>query len=865
MATRNLVPRNSGEGGVGKIQKAWATGVFDNLYFGGLLVSMDQNVRTTDDVEFASGNFTNGLTVNGVEITGLLGGGGTTIEQTLSGSAEFLFFSDVSDNNGITEKTFYQTPSTNLYLSGVTVASAADLRVELQWDGPNDDYMGEAYINDQKIPFQNIQELGSHTRRFIGYIDNFNAVGLNAITGRANNRTITLPLNELGAGPEATNIFIDSIENATAKPGELLGSTHLKQGDQINVYADFNTNDVSLIKVLNSGIAEEIGFTNYSLSNISGTYRATIPITVSSNNGSQGVAIQAINSFGSTGQAIRSDSFTHGSGTRDLDQTYPIISATDPTNYNGRSDGLREGESVILSNSISNWNSGTDFIQYTELDNLISINNKNLFETSKTVSYVSGIYNNSDNLTIYVYRTGNGATDTENVKIKIANGPVITGATVNQTASSATSPNIIGTGELKAGDTVESEVYIDGNGVSINDISISVLNNGLSDGSQTSYISSYTKTTLGDGSFKFIVPINVFGTLGDGSRDGSQTADFRARNNFSTTSDTFTSTNSAEINNASIPLVQISSVTYPASQQAIKSTESATVSNSVSNFDTISYSSPNSELTISNSTTFEANKNTDYLNGGYNIDGDGGVNNFKISATKLSNGATIESYKIVNIANTPLILSITNLASKLSSSAAGISDQFNLVSSQLMLSNPTLGTDSSQTNPSSLTQNSSGTGKNSNSYSITVTDSDTKGTFNWQVSATNLANISTTSISTNPTYTLEGFEERTIIASPTSLGAGLAPIGTTVSNVSNLNFENVSEGGTAANGGTIYTYQSYADGIQLNNTYDVNNKFTVCNSLGVTDTDGGFVFNLDKLNRSANTSVLNPATFIISE
>ena len=48
MATRNLVPRNSGEGSVGRLNKAWGTGVFDNLYFGGLMVSMDQNVRTTD-------------------------------------------------------------------------------------------------------------------------------------------------------------------------------------------------------------------------------------------------------------------------------------------------------------------------------------------------------------------------------------------------------------------------------------------------------------------------------------------------------------------------------------------------------------------------------------------------------------------------------------------------------------------------------------------------------------------------------------------------------------------------------------------------------------------------------------------------
>ena len=153
----------------------------------------------------------------------------------------------------------------------------------------------------------------------------------------------------------------------------------------------------------------------------------------------------------------------------------------------------------------------------------------------------------------------------------------------------------------------------------------------------------------------------------------------------------------------------------------------------------------------------------------------------------------------------------------------------------------------------------------SNAYSLEVTDSDTKGTFTWSVSAFNLAGIETTTIQTNPTYTLEGFTSRTISASPNSIGAGLADVGTTVTNANNITFENVSEGGTAPNGGTIYTYQSYADGIQLDNTYDLNNKFTVCNSSGVTDSDGDHVFNLDKLNRAANTSTSNPASFVISE
>ena len=127
--------------------------------------------------------------------------------------------------------------------------------------------------------------MGSGTRRFVGYIDNLNATGLNFITGEANGREIKLSVTELGGGPTPTNISIDEIENATPKPGELLGSTHLKEGDQINIYVDFNTSDVDLIKVHNFGLAKEIDFTNYQIQDINGTFRATIPVEISPRNG----------------------------------------------------------------------------------------------------------------------------------------------------------------------------------------------------------------------------------------------------------------------------------------------------------------------------------------------------------------------------------------------------------------------------------------------------------------------------------------------------------------------------------------------------------------------------------------------------
>jgi len=986
MGTRNLVPRNSGEGGIGKITRAWATGVFDNLYFGGLRVSMDQNIRTTDSVEFLSGNFVSGLTLDGVDVRTL----GGSISQIESGSAEFVFFSDVIDNDGVTNKNYNNTPNPNLYLSSVEVTSASNLKVEMQWDGPNGDYLGQASIEGQEIPLENIQQLGEHTRRFIGFLDNVNIEGKTQLSGEANGRSIILPITEAGGGPEAIEIRIDSIQNSTPKNGQNQGSSHLKQGDILNIYADFDTSDVDSIKVLESGLAEEINFTSYALTENNGIFTATIPITVSNIvNGSYGVSLQAVNAFGSTGKAVSSEVISNVSGTRPVDQDYPIISINNPTSYNGRSDGLREGESTTFSNSISNWNSSTDSILYTPSQD-VSINNPNSFESTKTVDYIQGIFNNSNNIEIFAVRSGNGAVDRKNAIVKIANGPQITGASLSSIASSATSPHSIGSSELKAGDIVESEVFIDGKGSSINDISLSVRNEGVSNGSQSSYNSNYNKSTLPDGSYKFTVPINVYGSIGSSTRDGNQPAAFIAKNNFNTLSDKFTTSDTATLNNGSIPHLNILGIDYPLNQSALKNSESATINFEKNNIDTlyiddsnlggagelnfstnsqfdneleyygnftvrtllnqpggvvtvtmtgpyaegaytnlrlnlINYGNPASVTTsgsmliinfpkrpagwpyvgpvidfinsqpnlsavassgvnlshsglqptsggtqtvsINTSPKVSSNgyalvkKEVSRLGGSYNIS----IDNFTLSGTKTSNGITIQLQDVVNIANAPLTLSINNLSLKLSSSPSGISDNFDLESSQLMLNTPTLTLDSSQSNQSTLTINSSGTGKTSNSYTITVSDSDTKGTFSWSVTATNLAGITTNSILTNPNYTLAGFSSRTVNASPNSLGAGLANIGTTVSNTSNVTFENVSEGGTAPNGGTIYTYQSYSDGIQLDNSYDVNNKFTICNSSGLTDSDGSFIFNLDKLNRSANTSTLNPASFVISE
>lgn len=872
MATRNLVPRNNGEGGVGKIGKAWATGVFENLIINGQNISLNQGLSNTDTVEFASGNFVDGLTINGVDVATVTG----KIDRIIDNSTEFAFFSNILSNTTAVEKTYYNTPTPEVYLSGVTVGSADDLKVYLQWDGPSDNYFGEASINGQSIPIENIQQLGEHTRRFEGYIEHLNLAGQSFISGQANNRSITIPLQELGGGPVPINISIDEIYNATPKFGQQLGESFLKEGDVVNAYIDFDTDDISSIKVHEYGLAKEIDFSSYNLENIDNFYRATIPIEVSDREGDLSIAIQATNSFGITGKLKESSDFLHNSGSRQTEQIYPNIFSTDPFSYNGRSDGLRSGENTTFSNSISNWVNGIDLINYTTLDENISIDNPQDFENFKTVNYQSGVYSDTENIQIYAHRKSNGATDTDYVTVKIANGPIIVSSLLDSTASSSESPNIIGTDEVKAGDTINAKLEINGNGTTINDISISAINQGITSGID---FSSFPGTQLVNGNFEFDVSIPVFGELGSPERDGPQTATFKVKNNFDTESDSFTTTNSIQLNNGSLPSINITSIQYPEDQQAIKYQESAIINHSASNFDTINYSSPNSQISIDNSTTYESSKNINYLTGEYNVKQDGGENNIKISATKLSNGIVTEIEDIVNIANKPLSLSIPNIPIlKTYGGTAPSQDgefnftdlnnndyDFSLTSDQFMLEYPNLYASSSQQDQSIVFHKMIGTGKFSNRFTITVSDLNTKGSFPWNVYAKNLAGIETTTLETGSHYTLSGFSERVIECSPTSLGAGLAEVGTTITDANNVVFENLSEGGTGTYGGTYYSFEPIEPGTSLDNSFDFDNSFVLCHSNGIVDESTKYIFNLDKSNRSANTSTSSPAQFVIKE
>lgn len=213
------------------------------------------------------------------------------------------------------------------------------------------------------------------------------------------------------------------------------------------------------------------------------------------------------------------------------------------------------------------------------------------------------------------------------------------------------------------------------------------------------------------------------------------------------------------------PSITWGAITYPANQQAIKLGESATVGNNVINYSSLTYSSPNEELTVASPSAYEVTKTVTYLTGGYNISN----HNLSITALRAANGTSTSSSINIKIANTPATIYVTNPAARFRSGGNdGTSIQSHTITisgSQQLLGGayaPTLQSDigggSWQTSPTF-----SG-GPTSWTNNLMVHDNDIKGVYNWgAISAYNLAGIQTTTTTGGVSnYTLGGFVSRNL-------------------------------------------------------------------------------------------------------
>jgi hypothetical protein len=202
------------------------------------------------------------------------------------------------------------------------------------------------------------------------------------------------------------------------------------------------------------------------------------------------------------------------------------------------------------------------------------------------------------------------------------------------------------------------------------------------------------------------------------------------------------------------PSVTIGAITYPASQQALKNSESASVAVTAANYDTIAPSSPPAELNISGAPpSYTAQR----VSGSYNVS----TNNFRLTATRNANGAQTIAETVVKIANVAPTISVVSPAARLRSGGNnGTAAQNHTITVQ---SNQQLLSVAMDAGASGTFLGSWAGGPINWTRSLQVHDNDEKGTFSFQnLVATNLAGIVQNTINSGASYVLGGFVARTL-------------------------------------------------------------------------------------------------------
>jgi len=202
------------------------------------------------------------------------------------------------------------------------------------------------------------------------------------------------------------------------------------------------------------------------------------------------------------------------------------------------------------------------------------------------------------------------------------------------------------------------------------------------------------------------------------------------------------------------PTVNIGAITYPASQQALKSSESASVAVTAANYDTITPSSPPAELNI---TGAPPSYTVTRVSGSYNVN----TNNFRLTATRNANAAQTIAEAVVKIANVAPVITVLTPATRLRSGGNdGTSVQNHTITIQ---SNQELLSVAMDEGASGTFTGSWAGGPSNWMRRLQVHDDDAKGAFSWQnFVATNLAGIVQNTIGTGGSYTLGGFVARTL-------------------------------------------------------------------------------------------------------
>ena len=319
----------------------------------------------------------------------------------------------------------------------------------------------------------------------------------------------------------------------------------------------------------------------------------------------------------------------------------------------------------------------------------------------------------------------------------------------------------------------------------------------------------------------------VSGTFVVGAGTGSQTISIRARNALGTYGAATASGNSITLNQT-FPTIGARTVTYPATQSAIKGAETATVAATVTNADTVAYTS-SADLSVTSPNTYQASKTVTRVGGGYVV----GTNNYTITATKASNGAVTVATAAISIANTAptASIAIVGTPTRLTSTPSGVDYVVRVTPSQLLNLLPTL-VASSGTWQGNWVFNS---GYYQRTLRIIDDDADGSQTFN-TLTLKNIANVDGSTITAGANYVVGGFARRTLTMPAFSQ---LVAIGTNIADFSKV---------TAKYAGT------QDDLVKRTDTTQFAGGFTITNAAGVYTPGGGYLFITDADFAGSNTS-----------
>jgi hypothetical protein len=315
------------------------------------------------------------------------------------------------------------------------------------------------------------------------------------------------------------------------------------------------------------------------------------------------------------------------------------------------------------------------------------------------------------------------------------------------------------------------------------------------------------------------------GSFTVGSGTGAQAVSVRARNALGTYGTTFVSTNTRVLDQT-FPTIGARSIAYPGGQSALKASETATITATVTNFDTITYSGTN--LSVASASTYAASKTVTRTGGTYSF----GVNNYTISANRAANNATTTASSAVTIADAAPTATITySPTGRMASSAAGVDYTVTITATQQLLSAPSL------VASSGTWQGGAWAGSGTTwTRVLRIVDADPKGSQTFStLSMTGLAGVTGSSITSGASYTVGGFAVRTITF---PAFAQYAAIGTNVVDITKVT--------ASYTGSTVLTRQA--------STANVSQGFTIVNAVGVYDPTGGYLFITDADFAGANTT-----------